>query len=257
MQNYVISLKAENSRRGHIENEFSKQNIPFEFFDAITPNEAKVKAEALKLVVNQQFLTLGELACFMSHVSLWQKVVEENLPYIAVFEDDIFLGNNAQVYLTDLSWMPDDWFLLKMEAFCPRVMLGKSVSTLIGERSFFELKGLNLGRAGYVVSYLGAKALLKFITEASHLIALDHMMFDCFLKQNGNVFQMVPALCIQELELNKQTKQVSVLTSKLIIERNQRMKKYKPHNLSKLKRESLRLYYQLKNFIFAKPVVFK
>ena len=36
--NYVISLTTEQKRRKHITEEFGKQNIPFAFFDAITPD---------------------------------------------------------------------------------------------------------------------------------------------------------------------------------------------------------------------------
>lgn len=39
LQNHVISLTTAHERRTHITNEFAKHNIPFDFFDAVTPGD--------------------------------------------------------------------------------------------------------------------------------------------------------------------------------------------------------------------------
>jgi glycosyl transferase, family 25 len=98
MKNIVISLKTATARREHIQKEFGKQNIGFEFFDALTPDLAKPLAAKMSLNVQEDFITAGELACFMSHVSIWQKMVDEQIPHLAVFEDDVYLGENADNY---------------------------------------------------------------------------------------------------------------------------------------------------------------
>jgi glycosyl transferase, family 25 len=95
MKNFVISLKTATARREHIQKEFGKQNIDFEFFDALTPDLAKPLAEKMALQVHEDFLTSGELACFMSHVSIWQKMVDEQIPHLAIFEDDVYLGKKC------------------------------------------------------------------------------------------------------------------------------------------------------------------
>jgi glycosyl transferase family 25 len=53
------------------------------------------------------------LACLLSHVSLWKKVVDKKIPAIAIFEDDIYLGENAELLLKDLSWLSVD--IVKIE----------------------------------------------------------------------------------------------------------------------------------------------
>lgn len=90
MRNIVISLKNAGARREHICNEFDKQKIDFEFFDALIPNLAKPFAEEMKLNVKDKYLTGGELACFMSHFSIWKKMVDEKILHVAIFEDDVF-----------------------------------------------------------------------------------------------------------------------------------------------------------------------
>ena len=117
MKNIVISLKTATARREHIVQEFGKQNIGFEFFDALTPDLARPLAEKMQLNVEDEYLTGGELACFMSHVSIWQKMVDEQLPYVAIFEDDVFLGERAFDIFNSSSWIQEDWHIIKTEAF--------------------------------------------------------------------------------------------------------------------------------------------
>ena len=49
MQNYVISLTTSTDRRQHITQEFKKQDILFEFFDAITTSQLDEVSKQLNL----------------------------------------------------------------------------------------------------------------------------------------------------------------------------------------------------------------
>ncbi|HHV7109522.1 TPA: glycosyltransferase family 25 protein, partial [Haemophilus influenzae] len=100
--NYVISLTSAYQRREHIQKEFSQQNIPFEFFDALKPSK-ELTSLMEKFIPNllHAKLTEGEKACFMSHYMLWQKCLSEDLPYIYIFEDDVLLGENANKFLAE------------------------------------------------------------------------------------------------------------------------------------------------------------
>ena len=99
MKNTVISLTAAIDRREHIKTEFNKHNINFEFFDALTPSVAEAYAKKLCTNFESSNLSGGELACMMSHVSIWQKMIDESIPYLAIFEDDVYLGEDAEYLL--------------------------------------------------------------------------------------------------------------------------------------------------------------
>lgn len=255
MKNIVISLKTASDRRTHIQSEFAKQSINFCFFDALTPDCAAPLAEKMELRVEEQFLTKGELACFMSHVSIWQKMVDENIPYMAIFEDDVYLGENASIFLNDAQWIKPNWNIIKTETFAKKVFLGAKVEPIgDGLREISQLKGKNLGTAGYILSLKGAQAYLNYI-KSVQLIALDQLMFDDYIFMGEEiVYQMSPALCIQEMMLYPAKK--TILSSDLIIERKQRMRKYKKKGWAKVKLEVLRLLIQLKYKVVGKKVPF-
>lgn len=256
MQCYVISLTKAHERRAHIQQEFGKQNIGFQFFDALTPDLALPFAQSLGLNFNPNILTQGELACFMSHVSIWKKMLDENIPYVAVFEDDVFLGEQAHKIFSDTAWIESDWNIIKTEAFGERVFLAGTASTVAdGQREIVKLAGQNLGTAGYILSLKGAQAYFDYVSRIE-LIPLDHVMFDQFVEQNiSPVYQINPAVCIQEMMLHPDKN--TVLSSELFAERRARMKKMKKKGFAKVMLEIMRLFTQLKYALKAKSVPFK
>lgn len=256
MECFVISLTKAHERRVHIQQEFGKQNIDFQFFDALTPDLALPFSQQLGLNFNSDILTQGELACFMSHVSIWKKMIDENIPYAAVFEDDVFLGEDAGRLLKETAWIKPDWHIIKTEAFAERVFLtGQAEKLSECEREIVQLAGKNLGTAGYILSLKGAQAYFEYVKRIE-LIPLDHVMFDQFIEQKVMpVYQVKPALCIQEMMLHPEKN--TVLSSELFTERRARMKKMKKKGFAKLMVEIARIFTQIQYAMKGKSVPFK
>ena len=259
MKKFVISLSTATERREHISSEFSKKSISFDFFDALTPEPAAIFAKELNLKIDEQSLTKGEVACFMSHVFLWEKMITESIPHMAIFEDDIYLGENVKEFLSDASWIDQSWNLVKIEEFTQKVALGQKIKTFNSDpdRALFELRSKNLGTAGYILSLHGAKQLISYIQSLDKLIALDHLMFEKLIHDNIlAVCQMKPALCIQDVTLYS-TKDSVRFASHLYKERLTRRKYDKKTGMNKILLELSRILQQIRNLIFFKPVGFK
>ena len=259
MKNFVISLKTATKRREHICKEFGEKNIDFEFFDAITPDQNQYYAEKFGLNLNFFDLKPTEISCFLSHIYLWFYAEENNLEYIAIFEDDIYLGENVKTFLTETSWIEPHWHLIKIEEFTPKVALGEKIKVFQTEpqRALFDLKSKNLGTAGYILSLHGAKQLINYIQSLDKLIALDHLMFEKLIQDKVlAVCQMKPALCIQDVTLFS-TKDSVRFASHLYKERLTRRKYDKKKGLDKILLELSRILVQVRNLIFFKTVGFK
>lgn len=255
----MISLTTEIKRRKHIQQEFDKQNIKFEFFDALTPDRALPLVQAMGLRFDEHDLSKGELACFMSHVSLWQNMVDNNISYMTIFEDDIHLGQHVVKFLTQSDWIPKDTDIVKLEAFNPYVFVSKARQIRVGDRGLYELKSKHVGAAAYVLSQRAAKILLNEILQREALKPLDHIIFDDYIyNMQFNIFQVLPAPCIQD-----DRKQIldKKLYSALEIERRNRFKIQTKQKgvLAKIKKELLRILLQLhnikRNFIYDKKKV--
>lgn len=249
MNNYVISLSHATDRRQHIMTEFSKQDIRFRFFDAVTPDNVDTLAQKFNINIINTKLTKGELACLLSHVSLWQKMIDDDLEYIAIFEDDIYLGKNANLFLNNHHWIPKECTIIKIEHFLDRLILGSSVA-LIENRHLKPLKEFNWGTAGYIIHQSAASLLMSTLIKQFNQkpLPIDHVMFDVGIsKYNLPIYQMTPSLCVQ----SDRPQQSGSIKSTLEVERRARMSKQNNIPITpiqKIFRELKRPFIQIFNF---------
>lgn len=201
--NYVISLTRETKRRKHIEQEFDRQNILFSFFDAVTPDRIEDVAKKFNIILDRSSeakLWDGEIGCALSHISLWNLAVEKNLDYINIFEDDIYLGENAKELL-EVDYLPDDIDVLKLEANGKMVFRRPKVVKC--HRKIYPITFKQSGTAGYTVMAKGAKYLLKQVKNKPLEIAIDSLIFEDFLNlKDYNVVQLSPGICVQDFVVN-------------------------------------------------------
>ncbi|MDE3964466.1 glycosyltransferase family 25 protein [Glaesserella parasuis] len=212
--NYIISLISADIRRSHINKEFSSKNIKFEFFDAFQPlGKENIIENILPQLNKNTVLTVGEKGCLISHLLLWQKCIDEDMPYISIFEDDVILSEDAEYFLNDYSWISgsmikQDNFIVRFETFLMPVISEKAQNIApINGRNICILKSKHYGTAGYIISKNAINYLLRLIKslEAEDIKPIDQIIFNQLLSdQNLFIYQLSPAICIQELQLNKE-----------------------------------------------------
>ncbi|WP_338559706.1 glycosyltransferase family 25 protein [Acinetobacter sp. KS-LM10] len=253
MKNFIISLVDAADRRTHIRNEFNKSEIDFTFFDAINITQIDEVSTQLNLNLSNSDLTNGEKACLLSHVYLWNKAIEDHLEYIAIFEDDILLGEDISSFLNNNHWISEEMDIIKLEAFSPSALMILKKIPITKQRHLRKMQGIHLGAAGYILSQKSAKTLLKYIQNLDVIIPVDHILFEFFIEYSDlNIYQICPALCIQSDRLNSNPN-TSVIHSQLESERRERLdynllneRKIKKNLVFKINREYQRLVIKLK-----------
>lgn len=251
--NYVISLTTAKERREHIIQEFGKQNIPFEFFDAITPDLIEEKVKEFNIDISKTNLTQGELAVALSHIAVWRLAKEKNLDYVCVFEDDIFLGENSHYFLTN-EYITPDVDIVKFEKNIDIIETPKKAEKAVKQREFYRLKSTHAGAAGYLVTPKGLEYLLTHISSLEE-IEIDNLLFKHFLAdKNYCVWQILPAICIQSAisEHNR-------FFQTTISGRDERNKKLKQKStfLQKIQKELSRIIRKIRFALWGKKVTFK
>ena len=231
-KNVVISISTADKRRNHIIDQFGQKQIPFEFFDAFTPSD-RLDAHLQRYLPNVETtskLTAGEKGCLVSHFMLWKKCVDDNLDYISIFEDDILLGENAEQFLANDEWLKvrfnfQEIFVLRLETFLMPVQLEHQQQILpFQERNMDILKSKHFGTAGYIISNGAARYLINLFENLAvdKVKAIDEIMFNEQVNVGiYQIYQLNPAICVQELQLNQEE---SLLVSDLEQERKNRPK---------------------------------
>ncbi len=255
IQSYVISLESAIERRKHIREEFGKQGIDFKFFDAVTPPQVSRMAEEFSIDIMRADLTQGELACLFSHVQLWKKCIDEDLDYIAVFEDDVYLGENANLFLTKKEWIPKNIGIVRLEIFEPIVVMQHNFIPTLDDRKLKKAMDIQFGSAGYIINKDTCFNLLNFLSKSAKLVPVDHLLFEVFIKKGlANIYQITPAFCVQSDRLflikNHSNNDYKVYNSDLEKSRRERFeknrkekfeKKQKLERTKKIKRELIRI----------------
>lgn len=106
---FIISLDSAHIRRQKIISSLERENVDWEFFDAIKGENIEVLThDAVDVAASMRFpgylLKPNEVACFLSHKALWEKSIVLDEP-IVVLEDDALLnkkfeGNLAKILKT-------------------------------------------------------------------------------------------------------------------------------------------------------------
>ncbi len=249
MKSYVISLSTATQRRSHIAAEFGRKAVDFEFFDAITPDTVEASARFLGLDPARTKLHRREIACLFSHVTLWKKAVDEHMDHIAIFEDDIYLGENADAFLKSASWIPPQCGIVKLEAYYKKIVVltHEPVINLSNKRRLMVLGAAHMGGGGYILSRQAARQLIDFLTQCVELFPVDHVIFRDYPHGTGNtIHQMVPALCIQDVVLtNDPARFPSNLKDVRSVRKGESQEKRKMKLSEKAKRETGRVLKQI------------
>lgn len=126
MKTFIINLERSVKRREHILEEVEKHKLDYEFIKGVdgrilSEGEVAELMDAEAARTNPATMTPGTLGCLLSHLSIYKKIVAENLEMAFVLEDDAVLPENINEILEDVacSIEKNEVVLLYFTSFTP------------------------------------------------------------------------------------------------------------------------------------------
>lgn len=164
LKTFVISLLRASDRRASIQRNLDQYGLSFEIVEAVDGRAlrhehwAQYSAEAAIKTCKRE-LAPGEIGCALSHLSVYQRIVEENEEAL-ILEDDALVGPDFIEVLANRDHFPPDWeIILFSHEFGQPLPWGKKRVTSIHQAvRFLNPVGLT---SGYLLSVAGAKRLLR------------------------------------------------------------------------------------------------
>jgi len=107
---FCINLDNREDRWEHAKRQFVKVGLKVERFSAISKSdlifdniELSVRAQNffIERQTHEDLPSLGALGCYLSHISVWQYMVENNITAAMIFEDDVVFPTNFQVVFAE------------------------------------------------------------------------------------------------------------------------------------------------------------
>lgn len=223
---FVISLLSATARRQNIEEQMRRQSIPFEFIDAIDgkllqKSDVRIQWDEVKKF--PVWLTPGALGCSLSHLAAYEKIVQLNLPYAIILEDDCVLLESFSIVLQELSsLMTENSVLMFYYASWNILELKKSTVTTI--RSFQIAEANNIDGLITTTAYCISNGAARKMNKNLYPVRVSADKWDTFYANNlFDVIRFVYPMCcdtadfkssIDYLENEKMKKGVSLFIEK-------------------------------------------
>jgi glycosyl transferase, family 25 len=212
---WVLTIPRNMERREFVRKQLA--GLPFEFFEGvdgktITEGDTRVDLRAAE-VLNRRSVRVNELACTMSHLLMFKKIMELGLNRVLIFEDDtVFLKCRERWIPYCLSRLPADWELVYLgyrdgelrgfmhefqEFFGKRKDEESVVSRGVG-RGLRTAAGHDYTNA-YAVTREGARKLLEDAYPVSH--TADGWLESKVLSRKIRAYICVPKIFDQQEDL--------------------------------------------------------
>ncbi len=126
---YVLTLDRTTERHRHIEAELRGVNyVFFKGVDKLDLDYDELIAEGIydeekhhRLQRTYRSLSLGEVACALSHCRIYEDAMRRGYERILVLEDDVaMLGKNLAAFKAALTELPGNWEFLLLGYYCER-----------------------------------------------------------------------------------------------------------------------------------------
>lgn len=172
---FVINLARSPERLAKIALQLDAIGIPFDRIDALDGKELSdefIEKVSPARIVSKSYhraLSKAEVACSLSHKKAWQRILDEDLDFAIVLEDDVEILENFSDVVTLLSGLPHcNWDFIKLYPLRRRG--GKNISNRCDFKghTFVTYHRFPLGCLGQAISRQGAESLtrnLPYVTE--------------------------------------------------------------------------------------------
>lgn len=208
---YIVNLKENIDRRDAMERQLENANLNYQFIEAV--KGADLTDEQIKSKVQDYpdcLLTKGEIGCALSHINIYQKMVNDSIEYALVLEDDAVVPENLEKTINEL--IQQD------------IKQNRNVYLLSEVISYIENKKLHsniysayhaCGTHGYLINLKAAKKLLSVLNP----IRYEADMWWIFrFRKYVNVYCLIPHL-INTNDENKSNSALEVERAKVQKER--------------------------------------
>lgn len=180
---FVINLERSKDRRNDISNHLNEQDLKFSFINAVDGKLldkeyiSDINKEAISFKNKyQRELLPGEIGCSLSHLNAYEEIINLNLPYACIIEDDVISTQGFKSILLNektKACLNEGIDLILLGYMTPSIKCQKGICLDDAILSFWGRKRItntiSIGRPvfdywttmGYIISNKGAHILLK------------------------------------------------------------------------------------------------
>ena len=231
-------MSSSSDRFNYISQQLEHQNLSFKRIPGVDIKERQdLKNKYYSKVRNKLDyhtpLTDGEIGCYIAHRNAWKAILDDNIDFGLVLEDDAYLKENLKLILDNLHNTKSDWDILKLADLSTSSRKGTNIEKFqkFDIQSYYKPPTLCIAE---VITRKGAKILLNLSNTFGRPVDVDKQWF-CFKGLKIKGIKPYPVNC------NNQFK--SEIDS---IQNRKYSLSFKERFIRRLKRIKLNLIYKIK-----------
>ena len=130
--------------------------------DLSADEKAKHYSKELNANLFYRELNDGEIGAYLSHRKAWQEIVDRELDYAIIFEDDFILQGDINQAISNINAIPFSWDYIKLAGYYSR----NKKQTVVYQKTLIDMEltayaKVITGASATAVSYKAAKQLLQ------------------------------------------------------------------------------------------------
>ncbi|MCB1720767.1 MAG: glycosyltransferase family 25 protein [Alphaproteobacteria bacterium] len=202
---FIISLSEETARREAMSAHLEERGFNFEFFDAVDGRQMNVLNHPdynapRRRAAHGRDLKPGELGCFLSHRNFYRFMLEKELDYALLLEDDARLAPETKDTLEALINKNIDFDIIRLLG-SPKVARGKhrKITPLYKDFHLVRLRTAPGGAHATLISRQGAEKLVRACQKFA--FPIDTVLGRGW-ETGVNALSIQPGLAVQDLSFD-------------------------------------------------------
>ena len=176
-------MSSSSDRFNYISQQLEQQNLSFKRIPGVDVKERQdLKNKYYSKVRNKLDyhtpLTDGEIGCYIAHRNAWKAILDDDIDFGLVLEDDAYLKENLKLILDNLHNTKSDWDILKLADLSTSPRKGANIEKFqkFDIQSYYKPPTLCIAE---VITRKGAKILLNLSNTFGRPVDVDKQWFCC------------------------------------------------------------------------------
>lgn len=199
MKIHIINLKEADRRREFMIRQMNKLGLQYEIFDAVKGSSLSEEELSAKVDMNEvakypHWLTKNMLGASLSHMGVYEKIVNSNEDWHLILEDDVALNNDVLPLLNHIKENElvyrDHLVLLYAVSLKGGIELDSTPITMTGSYHIHKVLSNEIGGGG---AYMLHRRTARRLTEKNRIIKVAPDTWHFFLSQG--TFLQIDCVC--------------------------------------------------------------
>lgn len=209
---FLINLDKSKDRLEKSATRLAEHGVSFERISAVYGadlSEQEIAQHYSVKLNNEKFfrpLGKGEIGCYFSHRLAWQKIVDQQLPYGIVLEDDFRIVGDLSKVFNALDGLNGEWELVKLASYQNRVRPIKARKKIDEHFDLVVNTKAVSGCCAQAITLKGAKKLLAATDKFGRPVDTD---IQHIWETKVPVFALMPFYIEQDMEFESDIAAVS------------------------------------------------